>query len=308
MTIGVDMKRYNRLLIVLGLGLLCPCPVPADEVVFEVTSAYHHIQVVDKGRFRVLHFDNATESRISLDDPLQGHFEYTEYFHMPWLWNDRIKTVLMLGLGGGSIQRSYQHYYPQVQCQTVELDPKVVEVAKDYFQVKESEALKIAVEDGRVFLRRVQEKYDVILLDAYTANRYGSFIPYSLATKEFFSLTKEHLTENGVLAYNVIGDIDSRRENIVGSIYQTLKTAFPQVYAFPAISSRNVVLVATRSEQALDLAQLKKRADALESKQATFPNLKTRLEVLRTDPPRGADRSRILTDDFAPVDGMLQAE
>ena len=303
------MSRYTRLFMTLGPVLLCPGLVAADEVVFEATSAYHHIKVVDKGRLRVLHFDNATESRMSLDDPLQGHFEYTEYFHMPWLWNDQIKSVLMIGLGGGSIQRAYQHYWPQVQCQTVELDPKVVEVARDYFQVKESENLKIIVEDGRVFLRRTLAKYDVIILDAYTANRYGSFIPWSLATKEFFALTKEHLTENGVLAYNVIGDMGGRRENIVGAIYQTLKTSFPQVYAFPAISSRNVVLVATQSGEALTLAQLDRKADALvESKHMTFPNLKTRLEVLRTDPPGSAARSRVMEDDFAPVDGLLQAE
>ena len=242
------MNKRIRGFLIFVLALLCPGLAAADEVVFETTSAYHQIKVVDRGRLRVLHFDNATESRMSLDDPLQGHFEYTEYFHMPWLWNDRIKSVLMIGLGGGSIQRAYQHYYPQVQCQTVELDPKVVEVARDYFQVKESETLKIAIEDGRVHLRRTQARYDVILLDAYTANRYGSFIPYSLATKEFFSLAKEHLTDNGVLAYNVIGDVDGRREDIVGAIYQTLKAIFPQVYAFTASSSRNVVLVATRSE------------------------------------------------------------
>jgi len=294
---------------VLGLGLVQTGQAKADEVVFETTSAYHHIKVVDRGRLRVLHFDNATESRMSLDDPLQGHFEYTEYFQMPWLWNDRIQSVLMIGLGGGSIQRAYQHYWPKVLSQTVELDPKVVEVARDYFQVKESENLKIAIEDGRVFLRRTQAQYNVIILDAYTANRYGSFIPYSLATKEFFALAKERLTENGVLAYNVIGDLYGRRESIVGAMYQTLKTSFPQVYCFPASNSGNVVLIATRSGQALTAAELEKRADALiESKQATFPNFKVRLNNLRTAPPTSAARSRVMEDDFAPVDGLLQAE
>lgn len=303
------MRQCCMWLFTLGLGLVQTGQAMADEVVFEATSAYHHIKVVDRGRLRVLHFDNATESRMSLDDPLQGHFEYTEYFHMPWLWNDQIQSVLMIGLGGGSIQRSYQHYWPKVLGQTVELDPKVVEVARDYFQVKESENLKIAIEDGRVFLRRTQAKYDVIILDAYTANRYGSFIPYSLATKEFFALARERLTENGVLAYNVIGDLYGRRENIVGAMYQTLKTSFPQVYCFPASSSGNVVLIATRSGQALTGPELEKRADALiESKQATFPNFKVRLGNLRTAPPMSAARSRVMEDDFAPVDGLLQTE
>ena len=228
------MNQSTVYLLILGLGLACPGWAVEEKVVFEVTSPYHHIQVVDTDRMRILYFDNATESRMSLDDPLQGHFEYTEYFHMPWLWNDRIKTVLMIGLGGGSIQRAFQHYYPQVQCQTVELDPKVLEVARDYFQFKESETMKVIVEDGRVHLRRTKAKYDLILLDAYTANRYGSYIPYALATQEFFALASEHLTDNGVLAYNVIGKAAAGREDLVGAMYQTLRTSFPQVYLFPA--------------------------------------------------------------------------
>ena len=67
-----------------------------QDTVFETTSPYHHIRVADHGRMRILHFNHTTQSQISLDDPLQGHFEYTEYFHMPWLWNDQIKRVLMI--------------------------------------------------------------------------------------------------------------------------------------------------------------------------------------------------------------------
>jgi spermidine synthase len=293
----------------MACGLVCQGLVMAQDVVYEVTSPYHHIQVVDRAGMRTLKFDNATESRMSLENPLQGHFEYTEYFHMPWLWNDQIKSVLMIGLGGGSIQRAYQHYYPQVQCETVELDPKVLDVARQYFQLKESENLKVVVGDGRVHLRRTQKKYDLIILDAYTANRYGSFIPYELATQEFFALAKEHLTERGVLAYNVIGSTYGRDENIVGAMYRTLRTSFPQITLFPAASSRNVVLVATASGEALTADTLGRKADELiASKRVTLPDFKARLESLRHGPPDAAAHSRVMTDDFAPVDGLLKAE
>ncbi len=303
------MRNHWGWIIMAACGLLWPGLVTGQDVVFEVTSPYHHIQVVDRGGMRTLRFDNATESRMSLEDPLQGHFEYTEYFHMPWLWNDKIQSVLMIGLGGGSIQRSYQHFYPQVQTETVELDPKVLDVARQYFQLKESENLKVTVGDGRVHLRRAQKKYDLIILDAYTANRYGSYIPYELATREFFGLAKDHLTDNGVLAYNVIGSLHDREENILGAMVRTLKTSFPQIYLFPAISSRNVVLIATQSSQAATQVQLERKADELiESKRVTLPTFKTRLESLRLDPPASAANSRIMTDDFAPVDGLLKTE
>src|SRR5438045_9298180 len=74
--------------------------VSFGSVVFEDTSPYHHVRVIDQNGLRTLCFDDATESRMAVDDPLKGHFEYTEYFHMAWLWNAKITNVLMIGLGG----------------------------------------------------------------------------------------------------------------------------------------------------------------------------------------------------------------
>jgi spermidine synthase len=282
--------------------------VPA-AVVFEETSPYHHIRVVDQQGMRTLMFDNATESRQSLADPLQGHFEYSEYFHTPWLWNPEIKSVLMIGLGGGTVALAWQHYYSNVLFEAVELDPKVVKVARDFFQLKESAGLRVHTEDGRVFLRRSQKQYDVILMDAFTANRYGSFIPYSLVTREFFALARQHLTTNGVLAYNVIGNAQSERENIVSSVYQTMTTAFPRVYYFPATVSKNVVLVAVQSPSADSLPLLNQRYSQLTIQGwRTLPTLKNRLQNFRSQPPPAAARSRVLTDDFAPTDGLLSTD
>jgi spermidine synthase len=288
---------------------LPPCAARAGEMVFETTSPYHHIMVSDSYGVRTLLFDNSTQSQMSLDDPLKGHFEYTEYFHMPWLWNQEIEDVLMIGLGGSSIQRAYHAYYPQVKTETVELDPKVLDVARKYFHFEDSENMKVIIGDGRMHLRRSRKKYDLIVLDAYTANRYGFYIPYSLATKEFFALAHEHLDDNGVLAYNVIGSVRGNRESIVGAIYKTLKTSFPHVYMFPAMGSRNVVLLATKSTVPLTLSQLEYKADALvQSKRIKLPTFKLRLRRFRQGPPASAAKSRILTDDFAPVDGLLRTE
>jgi spermidine synthase len=293
---------------VLGLAALAG-PLRA-QVVCETTSPYHHILVVDEKGLRTLYFDSAMESRVSLRDPLRGHFEYTEYFHMPWLWNERITNALMIGLGGGSFPRACQRFHPGLTSEVVELDPKVVRVAKDFFFVNESPTLKIVVADGRVHLRRSRQKYDLIVMDAYTGTRYGSFLPYSLATKEFFALASDHLTTNGVLAYNVIGTIESgRKPNLVGALCETLNVVFPQVYLFPASSSGNVVLIATRSAAPATLATLNAKADdLLQRKVVTVPEFKSRLQAFRSGPRPGATPSLILTDDFAPLDGMLRAE
>jgi hypothetical protein len=85
------VRRLNSItrdlrLLLLGLALACcACPAAVGDVVYEVTSPYHNIRVVDHDGMRTLCFDDATETRMSIQDPLKGHFEYTEYFHMPWL-------------------------------------------------------------------------------------------------------------------------------------------------------------------------------------------------------------------------------
>jgi spermidine synthase len=80
---------------------------PGRQVVFERISQYHHIQVYDEDGVRTLSFNGSWETKMSLTNPLVGHFEYTEYFQMPFIWNPDIKRVLMAGLGGGSTQRAF---------------------------------------------------------------------------------------------------------------------------------------------------------------------------------------------------------
>ena len=135
-------------------ALLLSLGAARGAVVFETTSAYHHIQVVDEGDLRTLCFDRTSESRMLLSNPLSGHFEYTEMFHLAWLWYGKITNVLMIGLGGASTQRAFEHDYPGVQIDTAEIDPVVLRVAKDYFHFQESPRQHVFVEDGRVYLRR----------------------------------------------------------------------------------------------------------------------------------------------------------
>ena len=53
--------------------------------------------------------------------------------------------------------------------------------------------------DGRVFLNRNSERYDLILLDAYR----GGYVPFHLLTREFYALVKQRLAPGGAVAFNV---------------------------------------------------------------------------------------------------------
>ena len=278
-------------------------------VIYETTTPYHHIRVLESGDERQLCFDDATQSRINMTDPLKGHFEYTEIFQMAMLWNPAATNVLMIGLGGGSAQRSFERYWTNMTVETVEIDPTVLKVATNYFRFEVGPRQQVNLLDGRMFLRRSQTKYGVILVDAYVQGRYGSAIPYHLTTKQFFQQAAQRLGTNGVVAYNVIGTTDGWQADIVGAVYRTMKEVFPQVSVFACQSSLNIVMVGSTSPVRRDYRSLLNTATAMRAAgRLQLPTFLARLGTFRDRPPRNAASSRILTDDFAPVDGLLSGQ
>lgn len=302
------MKQTIRRRAIGLLILLTPFLSSAQKVVqFDRISAYHHIQVYDENLVRTLSFNGSWETMMSLTNPLAGHFEYTEYFQMPWIWNHDIKRVLMEGLGGGSTPRAYQHYYTNVMVDVVEIDPVVVEVAKKYFHVEETNNLKINIADGRVFLRQTTNIYDLILMDAYSTTRYGSSLPRQLTTKEFFTLASQHLSTNGIFAYNVIGQIKGFRATLIGAMYRTMSEVFPHVYMFPAVESQNIVFVATKSPESFNYVRASAEAYKLiNSGAVTLPTFSLRVKSFMDQAPPTTGSSPLLTDDYAPIESLLQ--
>jgi spermidine synthase len=276
-------------------------------VIYDTVSPYHHIQVVDQDGLRTLSFDGSRETRMSIRDPLAGHFQYTEFFHLARLWNTNLNRALMIGLGGGSTQRSFLHYDPGVRIDTVEIDPVVLQVATNFFGVKLGERHRVHVMDGRVFLRRTRERFGLVVVDAYVKHRYGSQIPPHLVTREFMELAREHLTAEGVMAYNVIGTLRGPGADLLAALIRTLQEVYPQVYLFPATESQNVVLLATRTPRRLAAAELQQRANQLmRQRRVTPPGFMARLQALQSQHPPTVATAPILTDDRAPVESLAR--
>jgi spermidine synthase len=275
-------------------------PIAHGAVVFDTLSPYHRVQVIDQGGVRTLSFDGSQETRMSLQNPLQGHFQYTESFHLAWLWNTNLQRVLMIGLGGGSTQRSFLHYYPAVRIDSVEIDPVVVQVATNFFGVTLGDRHQVHVVDGRMFLRRTRERYDLIALDAYVKNRYGSQMPRHLVTREFMELARERLSTDGVLAYNLIGTLHGWQSDLLAALARTLQEVFPQVFCCPVGDSQNVVLFALQSPTQLPPPDLQRRAtDLLQRRTVTLPGFMQHARVLQP-PPATTARAPVLTDDRVP--------
>lgn len=107
--------------------------------------------------------------------------------------------MVEIGLGGGRMATYIHDHVPQTKLTCVELDPGVIDLAQLHFDVKPGPRLELVTGDGRIYMARAKEKFDVILADAYQ----GTYVPFHLVTREFYAILKKKLAPGGVVAQNI---------------------------------------------------------------------------------------------------------
>jgi spermidine synthase len=230
-----------------------------------------------------------TESVANLTDPDDLAVRYTQVMTVGAVYPPELRKVLMIGLGGGSLSSYLGRFLPRVEIDTVEVDPGVITAAKTYFGMKETARVRYLEGDGRVFLNRHKETYDLILVDAF----HGGYVPFHLLTKEFYTLLKQRLAPGGAAVFNVHDGT-----KLYASTLLTLRTVFPSVHLYPSGAGEMITVVT--AEPAPDDATLASRAASLQEKfgfRFPLPALLAR----RTDKSGTTQTGELLTDDFAPV-------
>jgi len=296
-------------LLVAAVPLLRASPPAAGGLQYARDTVYHRITVTDEGGIRYLKLDNYWQSGLDLAAPNRTVFPYADFMHLPVLFSPRARRVLMIGLGGGTVPTRYAQDYPHMQITVVELDPAVVDVARRYFHVPIGTRLDVIPQDGRLFVTRAAGRYDILLLDAYLIDT----IPFHLATREFFQAAKAHLAAGGVLGSNVIGALDGPRSELFRAVYKTMAGVFATVYVFPVDwgvfdspqTLRNIILVATDGPRLTRAQIADAAARARRTPGVTLPHFEEIAQDLYDARIRTEDVP-VLTDDFAPVEALIQ--
>jgi spermidine synthase len=276
------------------------------KVIYQKDSFYHRIRVEEDEEARYLYFDRTLQSAMTLDDPTALRLLYSRYTSLGLAFRPNAKRAFIIGLGGGSIPKKYQKEFPSLEVDVAEIDPEVVQVARKYFDLKESRNLRVHAQDGRLFLNKASQPYDLILLDAY----YTDAIPFHLTTREFFATANQKLSPDGIVVANIIGAVTGPHGRITRSVAKTLREIFPQIYVFvtqrPSNVSldtiQNVIIVATKSKQRVAIAEIVKQANALN--RGLFPNPLKDIAASYYE-ARLPDDVPVLTDDYAPTDNLL---
>lgn len=280
---------------------------------YEGESIYNYLQVKDNPHNVILSTNVlfGVQSILMKEEGLTGM--YYDYAMMAPVMADVEPgaEILVLGMGTGTFARQCMRYFDDVQVEGVEIDEKITDLARKYFELPDS--VKVTTYDGRAYLMAVDKKYDVIMVDAYQ----DITIPFQMSSLEFFTMVREHLTENGVMVVNM--NMHSKEEgNINDYLSDTIASVFPYVYTADVAGSTNRELFAGMNGNMLETAKerMDKMADGIPASVAGSRELARMLGTVYHGLMPYEKGAYLLTDDKAPVellgmrviDGLIREE
>ena len=232
-------RRWILAPVALAAALAVPAGVvkPVAGLLYEKDSQYQFVQVVQKGSVRDLYLNEgiAVHSEWRTHTVLTGD-EWDMFLTVPPLLGRTVRCVAILGNAGGTTARAYGVFCPSARIDGVELDPTVTAAARRYMGLGRIRRLHVVTADARPFLERTHARFDLILVDAYRQ----PYVPFYLATQEFFRLVRSRLRPGGIVALNVATVSGDHR--LADGIAGTLRTVFPQVLTWQALKLNQLVL------------------------------------------------------------------
>ena len=258
--------------------------VPQAQLLFRTRTAHHDIYVRQRGSVRYLSFEPGVQApcqaKIDLNTPatLEGDFEYAQALASAVALHPEPTRVLCLGVGGGAVPQALRCVFPGATVDAVDIDKTVLDVAHEWFGLRDDDRLRLHACDARSFLRRAGAqglRWDVVLHDAFDRH----YTPAHLMTVEFYRELSAVLGEGGFVAVNAFaqGELRDRETATFGEVFadyfQIGVVASRIVVAFPSPRPSAEVMWATllRHDSALaragldvqDLALRMRSADAL---------------------------------------------
>lgn len=264
---------------------------PDGSVIKEVETPYQYARVVeepDGDRRLELNEGQAVHSFYRPGSYLTGDY-WDEFLVLPFTTGlTAPRHVAILGNAAGTTARAFGRFFPSTTVDAVEIDPALTMLGRRYFGLQ-NPRMRVFHEDARPFLRRTDGRYDAIMVDVYRQ----PYIPFYLATHEFFDLARERLRPGGSVIVNVgHPEGEHELEKVLGA---TMASVFTTVLRDPSEDTNTMLVGAAVASP----EQLERSTPALPSElrslgRATALRLQGRL--------RGGS---VYTDDKAPVEWLV---
>jgi spermidine synthase len=272
--------------------------------IYETESAYNYIEVVEQNGYRILRLNEGTgyhsvwhPTELFYGGPWE-QFLVAPFFNAAPYNPSQVRRIGIVGLATGTLARQATAVYGPIPMDGWEIDPKIIEVGRKYFDMNEPNLNAIA-EDGRYGLSQSRELYDILAVDAYRP----PYIPWHLTTLEFFQLVRDRLTENGVLCINVGRAPDDRR--LIDGLVGTIRAVFPSVYVMDLPGTFNSIVYATK--QPTTLTDFYRNYDLLSQSDDVHPLLRKVLTQTVLNLKATPKSTTVFTDDHAPIEWLTNS-
>ncbi len=261
------------------------------EISYEGESVYNYLQVKDNDRMTALSTNVlfGVQSVYMKSGELTGlYYDYAMAAPLMADTGSDTTDILILGMGTGTYATQCRNYLGNVNVEGVEIDEKITQLSRDYFNLPDE--VCVTTYDGRAFLNVSDKKYDVIMVDAYQ----DITIPFQMSSREFFSLVRAHLKENGIMVVNM----NMRSEQSDGIniwLSDTIASCFGEVYTVDVAGSTNRELFASDNAGMIDVFR----------RNSAFPEYEKLFSIMsrvNDGLVRYSGGDKIFTDDKAPVE------
>ncbi len=265
-----------------------------DNITYEGESIYNYLQVKEDDENVILSTNVlfGVQSILKKDEGLTGMY-YDYAMAAPFMAGVNEKEnieMLILGMGSGTYATQCERYFGNLSIEGVEIDDKITRLAKQYFELPEN--VTVTTYDGRAYLNAVDKKYDVIMVDAYQ----DITIPFQMSSIEFFTMVKEHLTDDGVMVVNM-NMRGTEEGNINQYLADTISNVFTNVYTADVKGSTNRELFASNSDNMISV--MKDNVLAMGKENAELTNM---MEQVSVEMQKYTPGNYLMTDDKAPVE------
>lgn len=294
-----EKRRYVKAAVSVLLILLCSIfghstsfAFWEEDLTYEGESIYNYLQVSDTPRSTILSTNVlfGVQSVTMKGESLTGLY-YDYALAAPYMTEQTEGLdILILGMGTGTYASQCSRYLEDAQVEGVEIDKKITDLAHQYFGLPED--VKVTTYDGRAYLQAVEEKYDVIMVDAYQ----DITIPFQMSTVEFFTLVREHLKEGGVMVVNMnMHSSENLDADINVYLADTISRVFPEVYVVDVPFCTNRELFASMNPAMTENLRVNTAAEENGELKELLEEIFPGLAVYKAG-------GNILTDDRAPVE------
>ncbi|WP_342755769.1 fused MFS/spermidine synthase [Kineothrix sedimenti] len=287
------------------------------NLVYEGESIYNYLQVKETDDSVILSTNVlfGVQSIMKKDDSLTGmYYDYALAAPvMAGIAERGEGDILILGMGTGTYAKQCMKYFDNINVEGVEIDQKITDLAREYFELPD--AVNVTTYDGRAYLQAIDDKYDVIMVDAYQ----DITIPFQMSSIEFFTMVKEHLKDNGVMVVNM-NMHSEEKGNINDYLSDTIANVFPHVFTVNVKGATNRELFATLNEDAAEYLKMSADVNSEHNKdyvaEINNEELAAMIRIVDAGLTAYEKGEYLLTDDKAPVellgmsviDGLIRDE